>query len=68
MKNLRKKHTSDQLYIPSRILDWPDVEYPTENDDKSRPIINTVIMNEECTHIVATTDDNIICVWKNQEC
>lgn len=65
IKNLRK-NVSDFLYIPSRILDWPEIEYPGP-EEAERPIINTVIINEAATHIVATTDNNIICVWKCQD-
>lgn len=60
----------DSLYQPSRIIEWPEIHIKSNDmgdlaDPAARKvIINHLAISDDRLYIIACTDNNIVCIWK----
>jgi len=61
---------SNSLYQPSRIIEWPEIHIKSNDmGDLADPtakkvIINHLAISDDRLYIIACTDNNIVCIWK----
>ncbi|KAK7480066.1 hypothetical protein BaRGS_00028703 [Batillaria attramentaria] len=61
---------------PSRVVDWPDVDYKDKMevdgddtiDSATEPVVvvNTVAISSDHKYIAGGTDNNLVCVWQQE--
>ncbi|KAL4223491.1 hypothetical protein ACF0H5_016962 [Mactra antiquata] len=68
-----KKMSLDQLLQPSRVLEYPNLILDNQFCDKMEDVlnkkdvvVNCVQLSSSGEHLVCGTDNNLICIWKQQ--
>jgi len=60
----------DSLYQPSRIIEWPEIHIKSndmgdlKDPTAKKVIINHLAISDDQLYIIACTDNNIVCIWK----
>jgi len=58
-----------KLYQPSRIIEWPEIHIKSNDmgdlkEQKTKVIINHLAISDDQQYIIACTDNNIVCIWR----